>query len=181
LRVNSLVIDAATPGLSAPASPYPWSGTYFRGNAVTVTALPAPGSVFVRWIETGETTAATTVMPLNGTVTRTAEFAADGTSGLGPDEDLPTAMPRLTVAPNPFNPQTTFSFELITAGPAHLEIYDLSGRRVRTLAAGDLAAGRHEVRWDGRDQSGRAAPSGGYLGRLRANGREALARLQLVR
>ncbi|MBM4131349.1 hypothetical protein FJ250_10055, partial [bacterium] len=42
VRVNSLVIDAATPGLSAPASPYPWSGTYFRGNAVTVTALPAP-------------------------------------------------------------------------------------------------------------------------------------------
>ena len=57
----------------------------------------------------------------------------------------------------------------------------MSGRRVRTLAAGDLAAGRHYLRWDGRDEGGRSVPSGSYLGRLRAAGGEALARMQLVR
>ena len=39
-----MVIDANTPGLPVPGSPYPWTGAYFQGNAVTVTALPAAGA-----------------------------------------------------------------------------------------------------------------------------------------
>ena len=77
VRVNTLVIDANTPGLPVPGSPYPWTGAYFQGNAVTVTALPAAGSIFVRWQETGETTPTITVTPGAALVTRTAVFASD--------------------------------------------------------------------------------------------------------
>ncbi|MBK8164502.1 MAG: CotH kinase family protein [bacterium] len=181
VRVHGLEIDGDTPGLPVAGAPYPWSGTYFRGNPVTITALPGPGSVFVRWVETGETTAAIIVLPVNGTVTRTAEFAADGAAAVDPGGDLPTRVLLLAVAPNPFNPQTTLSFVLPIEATTSLEIFDLSGRRVRTLAAGTLAAGRHDLVWDGRDQAGRAAPSGSYLGRLRTGDVEALARMQLVR
>ena len=46
------------------------------------------------------------------------------------------------------------------------KVYDVGGRRLRLLAMGDLAAGRHSVVWDGRDEAGRSLPSGIYLYRL---------------
>ena len=80
-------------------------------------------------------------------------------------DDVPPPQTRLLGArPNPFNPQTTVAFELARAGRARLGLFDLRGRLVRELVNGDLPAGPHEVRWDGRDEAGReAACSGVYL------------------
>ena len=72
-------------------------------------------------------------------------------------------------APNPFNPQTTVRFELDRDGSAALEIYDLNGRRVRTLVNGHLTAGGHRATWNGRDDAGHSLASGVYLVRLRGN------------
>ena len=72
--------------------------------------------------------------------------------------------------PNPFNPSTTITFSLPAPGVARLEVLDLSGRRLRVLASGHLPAGRRSVVWDGRDEAGRALPSGIYLCRLQAAG-----------
>ncbi len=72
--------------------------------------------------------------------------------------------------PNPFNPVTTFSFELKYAGPAQLAVVDARGRLVKTLVSGECEAGRHEVRWDGTDTAGHAVASGVYYYRLRAAG-----------
>jgi hypothetical protein len=77
VRVNTLVIDANTPGLPYPGNPYPWSGAYFRGNAVTLAALPEVGSRFARWAETGETSPTIVVMPGTTTVRRTAVFVEE--------------------------------------------------------------------------------------------------------
>jgi hypothetical protein len=83
--------------------------------------------------------------------------------------------------PNPFNPMTTLRFDLPVAGQAQLSIYDLAGRLVRVLVEGEIPAGSHEAVWDGRDQSGRASPSGSYLARLVAGGKVEGVRLSLVR
>ena len=95
----------------------------------------------------------------------------------------PPAPPGLALGcfPNPFNPQTTVRFVLPAAGRARLVIFDAAGRAVRTLADADLAAGPHEARWDGRDQSGHALASGCYLARLDSGGEAAVTRLSLVR
>ena len=101
----------------------------------------------------------------------------DAVAALGPS-DVPDAARGghrlLPNAPNPFNPSTRLAFALDSAPgpvPVRLEIVDLAGRRVRTVANGAFAAGRrHEVVWDGRDDSGRAAPSGTYFARLEAGG-----------
>ncbi len=54
--------------------------------------------------------------------------------------------------PNPFNPQTTIRYELPAALPVDLQVYDLRGRLVRTLASGRIErAGEHRIQWDGRD------------------------------
>jgi hypothetical protein len=68
--------------------------------------------------------------------------------------------------PNPFNPSTTIAYSLGRAGSAELVVYDLSGRRVKTLVSGYIDAGSHEARWDGRDEYGRRVASGVYAYRL---------------
>ncbi len=83
--------------------------------------------------------------------------------------------------PNPFNPRVTVRFTLRGQGEARLAVYDLAGRRVRQLELGSGGAGQREVRWDGRDNSGREAPSGVYLFKLEEGKLSAVARGLLVR
>ncbi len=83
--------------------------------------------------------------------------------------------------PNPFNPSTKIRFDLPAAGQVHLAVYDVAGRLVRVLVEGERPAGSHEAVWDGRDASGRSAPSGSYLARLVAGGKVEGVRLSLVR
>ena len=98
--------------------------------------------------------------------------------------DGPTAVPAEFALgqnyPNPFNPTTTIQFDLPTISAVTIEVYDLLGIRVCTLANGErLSAGRHLRTWDGRDQNGSAASSGMYLYRLRA-GDHVLTRTMLL-
>ncbi len=83
--------------------------------------------------------------------------------------------------PNPFNPQTTISFEVGMAGPALLQVYDLGGRLIATIVDETIAAGLHEVDWKGRDAMGRDVPSGVYLSRLEVGDRVDYGRMALVR
>jgi hypothetical protein len=83
--------------------------------------------------------------------------------------------------PNPFNPSTTISFALPTEGEASLRVFDVSGRLVRTLAGGLLAAGTHAASWDGRDDRGQAAPSGVYLYQLTVNGETTTRRMTMLK
>lgn len=74
--------------------------------------------------------------------------------------------------PSPFNPRTTVGFTAPGSGPVDITVHDPRGRRVRTLLAGTVAAGRHERTWDGRDDDGAPMPAGLYLVRVR-HGRDA--------
>lgn len=79
--------------------------------------------------------------------------AVDGT----PAEQIASS-PRLEGNyPNPFNPATVVTFSLPAADQIRLEVYDVTGRRVRTLVDGRLSAGQHEVRFDAMN-----LPSGVY-------------------
>lgn len=68
--------------------------------------------------------------------------------------------------PNPFNPRTEIRFSTPEKGPVRLEIFDLAGRRVRTLIDGEREAGWQSVAWDGTDAQGRPVSSGMYLYRI---------------
>ncbi len=66
--------------------------------------------------------------------------------------------------PNPFNPTTTFSFELPIDKSVRLNVYDVTGRLVRALISDQtLASGRHEVEWDGTNDAGFEVASGTYV------------------
>jgi hypothetical protein len=82
--------------------------------------------------------------------------------------------------PNPFNPSTTISFTLPVESEVRLEVYDVSGRLVARLIDGARqGAGPHNVEWNGRDASGRAAASGIYVYRLVA-GKEMISRKMVL-
>lgn len=88
---------------------------------------------------------------------------------------------RLTAAPNPFNPATTIQFNLPRPGRIDLAVYDLAGRRVRTLATAYAASGEQRFDWDGKSDSGRDVASGTYFARLEADGSVTSTHLKLIR
>ncbi len=72
--------------------------------------------------------------------------------------------------PNPFNPETKITFALPQAGEVQLSIFSETGQLVRTLANRAMQPGRHELRWNGRNQEGRQVAAGVYLYRVIVKG-----------
>ena len=72
--------------------------------------------------------------------------------------------------PNPFAERTTLAYNMPTTTQMTLEVFDLSGRLVRTLFDGSQTAGTHSVVWDGRNQHGEQVGSGVYYYQLRTPG-----------
>ena len=83
--------------------------------------------------------------------------------------------------PNPARGATSVQFDLARGALVQVLVYDVSGRRVRRLVWGALAAGRHDVPWDGRDDGGGAVASGVYLIRIVASGSVTTQRLTSLR
>jgi hypothetical protein len=69
--------------------------------------------------------------------------------------------------PNPFNQSTKIEFTLPYPGFVSFNIYDLLGRKVRTLVSENLSSGYKSVVWDGKNDSGKEVASGIYFYRLK--------------
>jgi len=103
-----------------------------------------------------------------------------------PLQSRPTAAPpprhaaRLRLSPNPSPGSVAVAWRDLPPDPATVEIYDLRGRRLRSLRVADSAAIRSVI-WDGRDAGGRPAAAGTYLVLMRSTagvikGRAVIAR-----
>ncbi len=150
----------------------PMSGT-FGGSVVRASAALPTGNVsggaLTLWVRGRDAagnwgSATALVVPTSGNGVTGAE-AAPAVDFLAP----PT--------PNPSRADATVRFGLARAGNARVELFDLSGRRVRTLVSGPLAAGPHATRWDGRDARGQAVGAGVYFVRLSTPARTFHARV----
>lgn len=84
-------------------------------------------------------------------------------------------------APNPFNPSTTIRYDLSRHARVTLAVYDVRGKRVRTLVDADEAPGQHQVDWDAHDSAGRRVASGVYFYRLHAGGEVQTRRMVLLK
>jgi hypothetical protein len=118
----------------------------------------------------------------SGMVTQSAKRAGGAVATPEPQPDAVRYATALeSVAPNPSNPSVTVRFTLAAAGSARLTVYDVRGRRVRTLLSETLGAGPHVVDWNGRDESGQEVSSGVYHVRLQAAGELLERAVTLVR
>jgi hypothetical protein len=88
------------------------------------------------------------------------ESIEEGSSGIAGTFRLSAA------APNPFAAQTAIGFSVPSAGHVSLQVFDMSGRLVSTVHDGELAAGTHQMVWDGTTGSGQKVSEGVYLYRL---------------
>jgi len=70
--------------------------------------------------------------------------------------------------PNPFNPETTISYNLAEGQNVRLEVYNVKGQLVRTLVSESKPAGKHSVIWNGLDDQNRPVSSGIYYYKLSA-------------
>jgi hypothetical protein len=102
-----------------------------------------------------------------------------GSTGVG--AGAPPALAFAAPGPNPAWDQTRFEFSLPAAADVALEVFDVTGARVRTLVSGRREAGPHAERWDLRDEAGRRVSAGVYLARITTGNWTATRRLAVVR
>ena len=177
VAVDARVVAHGTSGLDAVTLWYRLGGDAWTSTAMTaqgddvyegVIPAPATDTSVDYYIAAADLDGREAGMP------RTAPDAWYTFPLLKPVTDVPAA----TIAacllpnrPNPFNPSTTFAFELRDPAPVRLIVHDARGHEVRRLLDGEICgSGRTEIRWDGRDASGRSLPSGAYRFTLEAAG-----------
>ncbi len=84
------------------------------------------------------------------------------------DSLVPTPVSLIGNYPNPFNPSTTIHFTSDGLNPTEIVIYDLKGRKLRTLINATRSAGEHTIVFNGLDESGAHLATGIYFYRMRS-------------
>ena len=82
---------------------------------------------------------------------------------------------------NPFRDEAVLALTMPNDGRALVQVYDVTGRLIRTLVAGSLPAGTHRMTWDGKDNLGRPCASGVYLSRASCGRDMDIRKLVLLR
>ena len=104
--------------------------------------------------------------------------------GVGPGAALPKAFALAQNYPNPFNPSTTINYQIPEdAGNVSftLNVYDIRGRLVKTLAKGMKGSGFYSAFWDGSDSNGRQVSSGVYFYRFTSSKYSATRKMILLK
>lgn len=97
------------------------------------------------------------------------------------EPDRPVPFLTATAYPNPFNPAVTIQFELPAAGRARIEVFNITGQRVKTIVDQSFPAGVNRVRWDSTLDSGSRASSGVYFYRIQAGPQTRTGKMLLLR
>ena len=132
------------------------------GETATVTATPdeASGYVFKEWTgdASGSVNPFTVLMDAPKAITAVFEQASAVQCA-----EIPDAFDMKQNVPNPFNPETRIDYQLPEAGEVTIEVFDLTGRKVRTLIRENAQPGSYQILWDGRSDDGRTVSSGTYI------------------
>lgn len=83
------------------------------------------------------------------------------------DPDAARSLSKIqSVSPNPFSDGTRITISVSEKTNLILTVCNINGQIIRVLASGDFSDGNHTIKWDGKDESGRKAPSGIYILKL---------------
>ena len=102
-------------------------------------------------------------------------------SGPSGEGFLPTAFRLHQNTPNPFNPVTAIAYDVPVEARVAVRIYDVSGRRVRTLVDREARPGRHVATWNGRSDDGTMIASGIYFCEMEADGFRNVRKMLLLK
>jgi hypothetical protein len=79
------------------------------------------------------------------------------------DDFIPSKVILKKPYPNPFNPNTNFIIEVLNTSSVKIDIYNLIGKKVRSINKGVLDPGRHKLVWNAANDNGKTVESGIYL------------------
>jgi hypothetical protein len=150
-----------TPGPFADGTPV-FSGTH-DWQQVSFDLSGISGTVVLRWRfgsdgNTGR----------EGWYVDDVEIIGTSSSSAAPEgEPRPVQLTLSPCTPNPFRAAAQLQFGLPRSGAVELQVFDATGRLVRTLLKSEMPAGRHTVAWTGDDDAGRRVANGLYYYRLR--------------
>jgi hypothetical protein len=102
-----------------------------------------------------------------------------GSDTYAPQASVPDRLSLIGNFPNPFNPSTSIRFTVPAAMEVSLEIFSITGQRIRTIVSTVQTLGEHSIVWDGRDDDGLISPSGVYVYRLNGGGVVTFGRMSL--
>ncbi len=98
-------------------------------------------------------------------------YVSNGTTNIAePIEILPSAFSLDQNYPNPFNPSTVISYTLPKQSRVQIKVYDVIGNEVRSLIDEEKSAGKYNLLWDSRNNSGVRVSSGVYFYKITADG-----------
>jgi len=83
--------------------------------------------------------------------------------------------------PNPARQSVRWAYSLPHAAQVQVDVFDIAGRHLHTVATGVRGAGRGELSWDLRDDRGRPVDAGVYFAKARLGSMEWIKRLLVVR
>jgi len=137
-----------------------------NGELLAVVPVDASGDVVITIPQlTADENITLTVTGYN-VIPQTHEITVDASSG---ENTGVNAVTKLTGNyPNPFNPNTSISFNLKSSEDVNIDVYNVLGQKIDTIANGYYEAGNHNVDWDGEDGEGRPVASGVYFYKMKA-------------
>jgi hypothetical protein len=99
----------------------------------------------------------------------------------GAGYSVPQLASAFSARPNPFSASTRIEFQLQRTQIVSCTIYDVSGRKVMTLASRTMHEGFNSLSWNGRDANGRQVSSGIYFVRLKASNASQTKKIVFIR
>ena len=88
------------------------------------------------------------ILSAHGDANIRAKISTDAFVGIEPLAAVPNEIMLFPNYPNPFNPETTFSFNIGSLQQTSLRIYDIQGRLIETLVQDKISPGFHTMTWD---------------------------------
>jgi hypothetical protein len=156
-----------------PGVGHPMSGSFSSSTEAVVATIPIgafnPGDLTL-WVRGRDAQG-------NWGAARGFAVRVNGTASNAVELTMPRQIELRTGAPNPVQQSTNIVFALPVASSVRLGIYDITGRRVKTLVEGALEPGFHSVRWDRSSDDGRLVAPGVYWSRMEVAGRTLQRRL----
>ncbi len=150
-----------------------WSGAnpnfqtgYCKVVSSTATTAELKTFVYKVWNTIGQNLGWYPTSPSNAVFAYSVLGQAGGAKVIA-ERSVPSSFALLQNYPNPFNSSTTISFSIPVASNVEILIFDLLGQYVRRLVSSEMAAGWHELHWDGIDEAGTAVSSGTYIYELK--------------
>ena len=83
--------------------------------------------------------------------------------------------------PNPFNPVTNIRYDIPVASDVRIDIYNIAGKKVRTLVSREHQPGRYKIQWNATNEFGSPVATGMYIYKIHAKDFVSVKKLLLMK